>query len=308
MKEFFNILFDEGEGIYSGDAYGTEVSKYAKEGEFFAVNPLDALKDHVHFLDDKYKEHVARRADMNVSKFRNFIFEMDSIPLDDQLKILRNSIIPFTAITYSGSKSYHAILSVEPYALEGCHTREGIDVYNRTWKRLAALLDKEALRLGIKMPEGKTSFIDPSCKNPSRLTRYPGVIRSNGNQQELIQLTERLPKDEFFDLLSRCPMVLFSKRQEFDTPEDELETVEDFKAVCPPELLRKLKIVDWAGSEGMYPLLLKYTLWAIDSTNVTKEAFVEYLEEYTFEALTRRGYPQHKLLTAVDHAFSMKGK
>jgi hypothetical protein len=307
MKEFFLTLFDKGEGICTGNAYATEVHNYAKEGEFFCVNPLDKLRDHGYFLDEKYSEYVPRRADINVSCFRNFIFEMDSIELEDQLKIFRNSAIPFTSVTYSGGKSYHAILSVDPKALGNCHTLMGIDDYKNAWRRLAARIDKEATKLGYKYPDGKNSFVDQSCKNPSRLTRYPDMIRSNGNRQELIQLTERMPQSEFLALLSECPVILSTRRREFDTPENELETVEQFEAVCSPELMRKLKIVDWAGSEGMYPYLLKFTLWAIDETNVSKEAFMEFLDKYTFKSLIRHGYPANKLEVAVDHAYRMKG-
>ena len=58
----------------------------------------------------------------------------------------------------------------------------------------------------------------------------------------------------------------------------------------------------------MYPYLYRFSLWAIDSTNVSKETFVEFLDRYTFKSLIRRGYPANKLQTAVDHAFSEKGK
>lgn len=309
MREFFNVLFDKGEGICTGDAFATEVLKYAKEGEFFCVNPLDLYKDHGAFLDEeKYDEYKPRRADFNVTTFRNFIFEMDSMPLEDQLKIFRNSEIPFTAITYSGSKSYHAILSVDPWACDQPHTLDGIDHYKLVWRRLTAKLDREAVQMGYKYPDGKGSFIDASCKNPSRLTRYPEVFRDNGNKQELVQLTERMDREEFLTLLSNCPMISSSRREEFDAPEGEVTTLEQFQLVCPPELSRKLKIVTWAGAEGMYPYILRYTLWAIDSTNVDKEVFLEFLDKYTFKSLIGRGYPAHKLITAVDHAYRMKGR
>lgn len=308
MKEFFEVLFNSGEGVCTGNAYAVEVSKYPKEGEFFCVNPLDAHRDHAFFLGDNYNEYSPRRADLNVTCFRNLIFEMDSLPLDDQLRIFRNSDIPFTSIVYSGGKSYHAVLSVEGGVCGDTHTLSGVDTYKNIWSRLAAKLDKEAVKLGYSYPDGKSSFIDHACKNPSRLTRYPGMVRSNGNVQQLVQLTERMDKEEFLELLDKCPKILTMTKQKFDAPEDELQTVELFKSVCPPELYRKLTIIDWAGSEGMYPYLLRYTLWAIDSTNVCKDAFLDFLNEYTFGSLVKRGYPLYKLSTAVDHAYRMKGK
>ena len=135
------------------------------------------------------------------------------------------------------------------------------------------------------------------------------MVRSNGAMQQLVQLTERMEKSEFLTLLSECPMILSSRKESYDdVPEDPVESLEDFEAICPPELLRKLKIVDWAGAEGMYPELLRYALWAIDSTNVSKGTFVDFLDRYTFKSLLRRGYPAHKLSTAINDAFRMKGR
>ena len=289
MKEFFITLFDSGEGICTGNAFATEVHKYPKEGEFFCINPLDSLRDHGAFLGANYDEYTPRRADLNVTCFRNFMFEIDSLPLEDQLKLFNNSLIPFSTIVYSGGKSYHAILSVDGGAIGEEHTLEGIDNYKNIWRRLAARLDKEATRMGYTYPEGLATFIDASCKNPSRLSRFPDVPRDNGNRQEVVRIASRISKLEFNELLEKCPKVVSSVKQNFDTPEDEVETVENFEAVCPPELMRKLKYVDWAKSEGMYPYLLKFTLWAIDSTNVSKHAFLEFLDKYTFESLVNLG-------------------
>lgn len=308
MKEFFDILFNIDEGICTGNMYETNVTDEPRQAPYFCVNPLDRYKDHAAFLNDKYDEHISRRADLNVTSFRNFIFEMDSIPVKDQLIIFKNSMIPFTSIVYSGSKSCHAILSVDPQACEGVHTLEGIENYKKIWRRLAAKIDREAVKLGYNYPDSKGTFIDHSCKNPSRLTRYPEFIRDNGNVQSLITLTERMKKEEFDELLEKCPVVKSMERVTYDTPVNEVDSVDDFKAVCPPELLRKLKYVDWAGAEGMYPYLYRFSLWAIDSTNVSKQAFVEFLDRYTFKSLARRGYPINKLQTAVDHAFREKGK
>lgn len=309
MKEFFDILFDKGEGICTGDAYSTEVFPYPKEAEYFSINPLHLLEDKAYFLNpDKYKQHVPRRADLNVTTFRNFMFEMDSVALEDQLKIFRNSAIPFTSIVYSGGKSYHAILSVDKGAGTGVHTLDGVDDYKKMWRRLAARIDKEARKLGYAYPEGSNTFLDSSCQNPSRLSRYPGVYRSNGNMQEVVQLTERMDLSDFLNLLSECPVVYSFRNRDFQAPEDELETSEQFEAIASKELIRKLKIVDWANSEGMYPQLLKLSLWAIDETNVGRAAFVDFLEKYTFGTLVKKGYPSHKLMTAIDHAFGMKGR
>lgn len=304
MREFFNILFEPGEGLCTGNAFANEVLKYPKDAEFFSINPLSTLKDYGHMEKAEYREYIPRRADINVTCFRNFMFEMDSTSLENQLTILRNSEIPFTSITYSGGKSYHAILSVGGGACSGAHTTLGLDNYKNIWKRLAAKLDREARKAGF-VCEGP-SFIDPSCKNPSRLSRFPETMRDNGNMQELVLLTERMDKAEFNQLLAKCPKIVTVKKEITNRPVDELETVEDFQAICPANLMRTLKFVDWAKSEGMYPTLYRLTTWAIDETNVSKEAFIEFLERYTFKSLLRKGYPAHKLHAAVNDAYNFK--
>ena len=58
----------------------------------------------------------------------------------------------------------------------------------------------------------------------------------------------------------------------------------------------------------MYPFLYRFTTWAVDTTNVSRDTFVEFLEKYTFKSLIARGYPEHKLMVGVDHGLKVKGK
>jgi hypothetical protein len=308
MKEFFELLFEPGEGICTGDAYAVGVSTWANENPFFCVNPLALHYDHLYYENDNRDEYTGRRADINVTSLRNFMFEMDDLPLEDQLNLFRNSKIPFTSLVFSGSKSFHAVLALESSIVDVCHTVEAIEAYKLTWRRLAAQLDEEAVRMGFKLPVGAKSFIDHSCKNPSRLTRYPDYKRENGKFQSLIMLTHRMAMDEFNTLLEECPKVSSSEFRVYETPEELVENIEHFKAICPVGLLRKLTIPDWASHVNMYPELRDVTLWAIDSTNVSKETFLEFLNQYTFKTLLRRGYPENKLQIAIDHSYKMKGK
>ena len=307
MKEFFEKLFKPGEGICTGDAYAISVKSYATEGQYFSINPLAVNRDYDWARKpEERSEYVGRRADINVTAFRSFMFEIDSLDLESQLSLFRNSKIPFTSIVYSGGKSYHAILSVDESVVNDEHTLGAIEDYKRLWKRLEAQLTKEARQSGINF---NGTLIDGSCKNPSRLSRYPDFLRSNGNYQSLVQLVDAISLEEFNDLIEECPMVAETTIGEYaDVAEDPLENVEDFQSACPSDLMRKLKIVDWACSEGMYPYLLRYTLWAIDSTNVSKETFIEFLDKYTFVSLLKRGYPASKLVAAVNDAYRMKGR
>lgn len=305
MKEFFDMLFDSGEGYCTGTAKAKSVNLYPKSGEFFCINPLHLSRDYAWFKDpDKYDEGSPRRADLNVTTFRNFMFEMDGVPLDIQHEVFTRSIIPFTAVTYSGGKSLHAILSVDRGACDGVHTQLGLDTYKTLWNRLAAQLNLETKKLYTG--ESGSDYIDASCKNPSRLSRYPYFKAAGREEQTLFYLTNRVSKLEFDCIIEECPVVYAIKQNTFNPPEFEVDNVKDFEAAASSALLRKLKIVTWADSQSMYPELYKLSLWAIDETNVTYEAFSEFLNKYTYKFLISEGYPSYKLDIGVKHAFKEK--
>lgn len=305
MKEFFDVLFDHGEGYCTGDAYGSRVYHYPKYGEFFCINPLDLKRDYGWSKKpDVYDANTARRADINVTCFRNLMFEMDDVPLDTQLEIFTNSKIPFTSIVYSGGKSLHAILSVEGGICEGNHTQEGLIEYKQIWERLAAQLNRETAKL-----LGKTAdYIDSSCRNASRLSRYPGFKAKKREVQRLFVLTERMHKEDFLDLLEDCPVVMKMEVHTFETPVDEVCNIEEFEALAPAGLIRSLKYASWANESNNYNEMLKLCFWAIDTTNVNYDTFIEFLDKYTFKIFDAVGYPEHKRLVAVDHAFREKRK
>ena len=306
---FFKVLFDEGDSICAGSMYTSDVGPIcsAPGPEFFSVNPLALDRDHLHFLKDSYDENRGRRADMNVTSYRNFVFEMDSIPVDDQLAIYEACRIPFSTLVYSGGKSVHAVLSLEePLDVEP-HTQDGVMYYKKVWERLAAAIDWDAKAAGYSLPDGKPSFVDSACKNPSRFTRFPNSIRNNGEEQSLLMVGSRISNGDFGDLLVNCPKVFKSLSYEMNVPEKEIVTEDEFWACCPVPLANSLKNVDWAGREGMYPILYRLTLWAIDSTGVTRDLLCAILDKHTFPRLVAGGYPTYKLTKAVEHAFASKG-
>jgi hypothetical protein len=308
---FLQNLFNTHEGICFGDFKARNVQVFDNteiSGNFISINPLEVNHDYGFELKEYYDFNIPRRADVNVKEFRSFLFEMDSVNLEDQLKILEASKIPFSSIVYSGGKSYHAILS-----LESCLFGDLIDEsrqskvkeYKRIWKRLRAKIDHEGQAIGISLPKHSTSFVDSSCQNPSRFSRLPFEVRDNGKTQDLVNLGSRLSLRNFYELLGTCP-VLVEDSNEVKPVESNVHTVSDFWHKCPTGLKNKLKYVDWAGSEGMYPELLKLTLWAIDSTGIDKDTFMEVLWSRTFLRLIEAGYPERKLTVAINDAYNSK--
>lgn len=119
-----------------------------KAGAWVRINPLDG--------------HGV--ADANVTDYRYVLVESDSLPLERQNALIRELELPVVTLTYTGGKSLHAIVRVDAGNREEYR------------KRVAYLFD-------ICKKNGLD--IDKSCKNPSRLSRLPGIER-NGKKQFLI--------------------------------------------------------------------------------------------------------------------------
>ena len=102
--------------------------------------------------------------DENVTDFRYALVESDSMDLEQQNAIIRELELPVACLVHSGNKSLHAIVRVD--AADYGEYRKRVDyLYNVCQKN------------GLKT--------DNQNRNPSRLSRMPGVIR-NGRKQFLI--------------------------------------------------------------------------------------------------------------------------
>jgi hypothetical protein len=294
--KFSKIMFNSEDFVCCGSLFDNKVMRF-EDGVgsmFYTINPIDGRNDHGYKEKDKYDYLTPRRADINVSRFSNFMFEMDNISLDDQRKILENCGVNWSAIVYSGGKSLHALLSVNS-CLGGCHTKEGIDNYKLIWKRLSGKVEEFAKTLGFD------NVIDPSGKNPSRFTRYPGTIRDNGNEQTIEYLGSKLSLEEFNKLLESCPRVFTSVVTHSGNLR--VKDIEEFFRKAPKALVEEVKYPTNLSSSGMYPLLFRLSTWARD-LGVDKDIWKAVLEYRMYPSLINIGYPEHKLYTAVEHAYS----
>jgi RecA-family ATPase len=100
----------------------------------------------------------------NVTEFRYALIECDDTELDKQNALIRELELPVAALVYSGNKSVHAIVRVEAAD------------YHEYRKRVDYLYDV-CRKNGLK--------IDQQNRNPSRLSRMPGIMR-NGKKQFLM--------------------------------------------------------------------------------------------------------------------------
>lgn len=160
VQKYLELLFDKDEVTCFGvTMYDTKVRERKYTDKLVVINPL---------------KPDTKRADANVTKYRNFLIEFDKGTIEEQLEFIKDSGIPYASIVYSGSKSLHVIVSlIDPV--------KDLNTYKELFKRISKALD------------GKN---DTQTNNPSRYTRLPGAIRENGNEQCLIELGSRVTYTE----------------------------------------------------------------------------------------------------------------
>lgn len=128
---------------------GAVVGDYnPKAGAWIRFNPLDG-KD---CTND------------NVTDFRYALVESDDIDLEKQNALIRELELPVAALVFSGKKSLHAIVRIEAADMKE---------YKKRVEYLYSICRKNGLKL------------DTQNKNPSRLSRMPGVER-DGKKQFLV--------------------------------------------------------------------------------------------------------------------------
>lgn len=100
----------------------------------------------------------------NVTEFRYALVESDTMDISAQKAIITELELPVAALVYSGKKSLHAIVKVDASTYEE---------YKKRVDYLYNVCNKNGLKLDIQN------------RNPSRLSRMPGVMR-NGKKQYLL--------------------------------------------------------------------------------------------------------------------------
>ena len=100
----------------------------------------------------------------NVTDFRYALVECDDLSLEKQYSLIKQMQLPVAALVHSGGKSIHAIVKLNAIDKED---------YTKKIQFLYQTCEKSGLK------------IDTKNKNPSRLSRMPGIER-NGKKQYLI--------------------------------------------------------------------------------------------------------------------------
>ena len=129
-----------------GDDFGKTLGDYDPEaGAWIRFNPLDG-------------QGVKND---NVAVFKYALIESDSMELGKQNDIIRQMNLPVAALVFSGRKSLHAIVHID--AKDKNEYRQRVD-------ELYKICEQNHLNL------------DKQNRNPSRLSRMPGVMRGDKQQ------------------------------------------------------------------------------------------------------------------------------
>lgn len=172
LSLFTRTLFEPDElTCFTRDPKGTKVSSVLSfDGQnYFCINPLAATDAQPH--QSWHSAAIGRRADCNVTSYRNILCEFDSGSIAEQRAIVAS--MPYSTLVFSGGKSLHAIISLESPCTD-------LASYKRLCKRIYAKL-------------GDT--VDKSASNPSRLSRCPHAMRGDV-KQELLDVRKRVSASE----------------------------------------------------------------------------------------------------------------
>lgn len=139
---------------------------HAEAGAWVRINPMDG---------------TGEVRDSNVTAFRHALLEADSGDLETQLATIIELQLPCTCIVHSGGKSIHALVRVD--APDMAEYRKRVD-------HLYAVAKKNGI------------VADVANRNPSRLSRLPGVHRGKAPQYIIATKTGKASWQEWTDWIA----------------------------------------------------------------------------------------------------------
>lgn len=170
---------------------GAVLGDYNKEaGAWIRFNPLDGKGC----------------KNSNVTDFKYALVESDSMPIAEQNAVLRELELPIACLVHSGGKSLHAIVKIEANDM-------------REYRKRVDYLYNICKKNGLD--------VDTQNRNPSRLSRMPGVIR-NGHKQFLVDTNiGKESWDEWYEWIE-------SINDDLPEPESLVEFWNNLPQLAPP--------------------------------------------------------------------------
>jgi len=178
LVKYLEILFEASENV------GYVTDSWEKEGKYLPtkgawdrtagelIQLLNNCKGDIGSVMGDYKEEAGAWIRFNpldgkgvkndnVTDFRYALVESDDMPVDQQNAIYRELELPIACLVHSGGKSLHAIVRIDA---------GNYDEYRKRVDYLYTICKKNGLK------------VDNQNRNPSRLSRMPGIMRKGQKQ------------------------------------------------------------------------------------------------------------------------------
>ena len=227
LAHYIETLFDEEDivGYVTGDVWQDKDGKWSPGRGVFdrtAKELIASIKKHTDDLGatvGDWKPEVGAWIrfnpvdgkgvkNENVTSFRYALVESDTMSISDQDAMYRKLELPIVFLVHSGGKSLHAIVRVDA---------NDINEYGQRVSFLYDFLEKN----GVK--------VDKQNRNPSRLSRMPGITR-NGNRQYIV--AENIGRKSWTDWMD------FVEGESDELPE--IDTFDTSMLEYPPSLAPEL--------------------------------------------------------------------
>lgn len=188
---YLNTLFDSNDYVgYVTDTWENDDGKHLPKKGIYGktagqlIEELNKYKDELGYSIGDFNPEVGAWirfnpldgngvANENVTDFRYALVESDTTDVERQNALLRELELPIAMLVHSGGKSLHAIVRIEANSMQ-------------QYKERVEFLYDVCLKNGLE--------VDRQNKNPSRLSRLPGVTR-NGHKQFIVE--QNIGKETF---------------------------------------------------------------------------------------------------------------
>lgn len=222
LIQYLEVLFDSTENV------GYVTHSFEKDGKHMPskgvwdrtagqlIQELNKTKDMLNVIGDYNHEAGAwirfnpldgnGIKNENVTEFKYALVESDKIEIEKQNAVIRELELPVACLVHSGGKSLHAVVRVD--AADYQEYRKRVDyLYN--------ICNKNGLE------------IDNQNRNPSRLSRMPGIMR-NGRKQFLVDTNiGKASWNEWFEWIE-------SINDDLPEPESLSDVWEELPQLSPP--------------------------------------------------------------------------
>lgn len=171
-KQFIETLFDVEDLVAWGD------------NDAYCSHPKSPWPEMIHTTAVKFciNPLKGKRCGDNVTHIVSLLFEMDKdsnsnfIPKDTQIALFKSSGLPYSTMTWSGTKSVHVIVRLDKPVPE--------KLFRPLWQAICRVLTN------------KGCSIDPATMKIPQISRMPMSIRDNENIQELLDVRSRVSLQE----------------------------------------------------------------------------------------------------------------